>query len=300
MIIPEISEIQKAIQLLKKSDLLSIDIDEIKDILIPIFRGYVQTVPIIGPGEILYRGIKYDNLPQDLSRLREPPKEKTSINRANRAGNPVFYCSIARPVPFFELDIKPGDHLAISKWITVDKLITNKVGYTTTSFSNLQSNRQNPAYGEMKNYESEYAKSIVDNFLADEFTKIVPHEMNHLYKITVAIAEKLFSDEMFDGLLYPTMAMKANADNLAIKPSSVDKKLIFKNAEFIQIKSKQNSTYEINRLDFANSVDANGRIQWKGRHAMWFLKENNQSLTFKVENGVWIARDKQGNIVEPE
>ncbi len=299
---PELSEIQKAIESLKTVDLSSTDIDDLKKILFPIFQGYMVSAPHFDPGLVLYRGVKYDTIPDNLNKLKYPPKEKTGINRVNRSGNPVFYCSGARAVPFFELDVKPGDTIVISKWKTTEKLMLNKVGYTNAGFSNLNSNRSNPNYGDVNNViDVPTSKSLIDDFLAMEFTRIVPCGMEHLYKISVAIAEKLFLDDLFDGLLYPTIAMRGNADNLAIKSQYVDsKKLVFQNAEFIRIESKQDFNYQVNVLDFANSIKNDGTIEWKGRRGNWVLREKNDELSFEVENGMWIAKDKNGNIVEPE
>lgn len=299
---PEVPEIQKVIELVKSIDLRTKDIDSLKEILFPIFKGYIKSTPHFEPGLILYRGIKCNKIPNNLNNLKHPPKEKTKDSRVNRSGNPVFYCSTARGVPFFELDCIPGNTIAISKWKTVDKLLVNNVGYTDTCFSKLNSNRNNPKYGEIKKEtEVPTSNSLIDDFLTNEFTKVVPVDQEYLYKISIAIAEKLFSDDLFDGLLYPTIPMRGNADNLAIKPRYLDEnKLKIESVEFIRIDSKKDFTFQVTVLDFANSFKGDGSIEWKGRLPQWVLKEKDEELAFTAENGVWVARDKNGNIVEPE
>ncbi|RZN37195.1 MAG: hypothetical protein EFT35_06795, partial [Methanophagales archaeon ANME-1-THS] len=249
-------EIQKAIKTIKELDLKSAEIDTIKELLTPIFKGYIITTPKFKPGLTLYRGRCFENKPTNISEITYPPKERIrSVQRVNRAGHPVFYCSTAREALFFELDVKPKDKIVVSKWETTKELLVNNVGYTRTCFSNLKSNRESQTWGEIKKeINIPETNNLVNEFLSQEFTKIVPAEKEYLYKISIAIAEKLFSDDLFDGLLYPTIPMKANADNLALKPRYIDeKKIAIKTVEYIQIDTKEDFKYKITVLDFANS-----------------------------------------------
>jgi hypothetical protein len=111
----------------------------------------------------------------------------------------------------------------------------------------------------------------------------------------------MFMAEMFDALLYPTIAMRGNVDNLAIKPCYVDEgKLEFVNARWYRIDSRNDFQYEATETDFANSFKEDGTLEWKGRKGQWFLRKQWDQLIMKSENGVWVARDVNGNIVEPE
>lgn len=298
-----IEDIQKAIQTIKELDLKSVEIESIKELLKPIFKGFVVNTPKFKPGLTLYRGRYCKTKPTNVSDLTYPPKEYIKSNqRVNRASHPVFYCSTARAVPFFELDVKPIDRIVVSKWETTDELIVNNVGYTKTCFSNLKSNRENQRWGEFKKEINILeTNDLVNEFLSQEFTKIVPVGKEHLYKISIAIAEKLFSDDLFDGLLYPTISMKANADNLALKHRYVDeKKIAIKMVEYIQIDTKENFKYKITVLDFANSFKEDGAIEWKGRLPHWVLREKGDELKLIAKNGKWVAIDKSGTVVEPE
>lgn len=293
-------EIRKAMKLVK-SNALNADIDTLKEMLIPIFRGYVHSATKVPVGEMLYRGVKCKQIPDNIKQLTYPPKDKAHLGRANRDGNPVFYCSNSGNVTCFELDVKPGDMVAVSKWRIAEPLLLNNVGFTDGVFLGLNANRRNPNYGEIKSLvDVPLSNALVDKFLSEEFMKSITAEQRDLYKLPVAIAEKLFMDKMFDGLLYPTFAMRGNADNLAIKPTSVEKKLVIRSAEFIQINSQKDFTYNITRLNFAKNFGDDGTIQWKGRPANWKIREQGDELLFSMENGEWIARDAQGNIVEPD
>lgn len=298
-----IEEIQNAIQTIKELDLKSVEIDSIKELLKPILKGFVVNTPKFKPGLTLYRGRCCKAKPTNVCDLTYPPKEYIRSNqRVNRAGHPVFYCSTAREVLFFELDVKSKDKIVVSKWETTEELLVNNVGYTRTCFSNLKSNRESQTWGEIKkDINIPETNNLVNGFLSQEFTKIVPAGKEDLYKISIAIAEKLFSDDLFDGLLYPTIAMKANADNLAIKTQYIDeKRIVIKSIEYIQINAKEDFKYKITVLDFANSFKEDGTIEWKGRLPHCVLREKGDELKLIAKNGKWVALDKASNIIEPE
>jgi hypothetical protein len=105
---------------------------------------------------------------------------------------------------------------------------------------------------------------------------------------------------MFGGLLYPSMAMRANADNLALKPECVDNHLNIRKVEYIRVDEADSSGFRVTILDFADTFDEDGGIQWKGRLPHWVMREKGQVLHFAVENRRWVARNEKGEIVEPE
>jgi hypothetical protein len=296
--------VRDAIASLKSIDLTTVEIDSLKEMLIPLFEGYIKRACRFAPGLEVYRAVKYDGIPDNIAKLKYPPKAIARNNRASREGYSVFYSSTFMNAPFFEVDAKPGDTLVLSKWKTLEPLMVNNIGYTSTAFSKLGSSRQNPNFGALNDItQTPSWNSLVDEFLDSEFSKIVPSgkEHEHLYKLSIAIAEKMFLADMFDGLLYPTIAMRGNVDNLAIKARYVDEvKLKFVNAKWYRIDSRDGFQYKATETNFANSFKEDGTLEWKGRKGQWFLEKQRDQLTMKSENGVWVARDKFGNIVEPE
>lgn len=287
-------EIQKTIQTIKELDLKSVEIDSIKELIGPILDGSVVSTPKFKPGLILYRGRYCKNKPTNVSDLTCPPQEYIKNDqRVNRAGHSVFYCSTAREAPFFELDVKPNGKIVVSKWETTDELLVNNIGYTKTGFSNW--------WREGMKVNSPETNYLINEYLSQEFTKIVPAGKEHLYKTSIAIAELFCSCDLFDGLLYPTISMKANADNLALKSRCInEKKIAIKSVEYIRIDAKEDFTYDVTILDFANSFKEDGTIEWKGRRHQWVIRETGGELQMIIKNGQWVAMDKAGNIVEPE
>jgi len=192
-------------------------------------------------------------------------------------------------VPFFECFVKTGDKFILSQWKTVSRLLVNNIGYLNDNIMGLQPK----SLDELKE-----ANRLIRNFIDEEFTKNVNEGEEYLYKITIALAEKHFSDDIFNGLLYPSIAIEGRSDNLALKPHYVDKNLMIERVEFIKIISVKDFEYKIKVLDLATSFGKDGSIEWKGRPGKWYLKKKGDELILSVENGRWVARDKEGKIVE--
>jgi hypothetical protein len=96
------------------------------------------------------------------------------------------------------------------------------------------------------------------------------------------------------------MAVRANADNLALKPECVDNHLSLRKVEYIRVDETDTSDFKVTILDFADTFDEDGGILWKGRHPNWVMREKGQVLHLAVEGGRWVARNERGEIVEPE
>ena len=287
---------------IKNIDLKVTEIDEIKNLIKELITGLVHITPQFHPGLKLYRGIKYKEKPQNVSFLSYPPEHKiTSYQRINRIGKPMFYAAAARTVPFFELDANVGDTLVLSKWISKENILLNNIGYTSLVSAKLNSNRNTPNWN--KNSKRDDVSEVNDyilNFLSEEFTKVIKPNEDFLYKISVAIAEKFYQSEIFDGILYPFISMNANADNIALKPKAIDEnKLHLEYVEFIEVLDKRGMKYEINVLDFTNSFEIHGEINWKGRKKRWSIPSH---IPFQQlnENGEEIIRDMNGNEILPE
>ncbi|MEN6306374.1 MAG: hypothetical protein ABFD91_01355 [Anaerohalosphaeraceae bacterium] len=293
-----IDEVEREIEILRKLDLKDIDIDSLKEHTNALIVGYSLTTPIISSGKKFYRGVPWPEKPINVAQLSYPPREKVDeFHRAGRPNHSLFYCSCAREAVFYELGVNAGDKVVISQWETMDFLLVNNIGYCSDTLKKLGTNRECPSWSNEN--DPEKTNMLIRQFFSDEFTKIVPRGQGYLYKTSVAIAEQHFQSDMFDALLYPSVAMKGYADNLAIKPPVVDKKLVLKRAEYIDIKDYHDDRYSITMLDFADSFTKDGKIEWKGRLPQWVLHKDDQ-VTVAVENGKWVARNTSGEIVEPE
>ena len=190
----------------------------------------------------------------------------------------MFYCSNDPRVSVVELRPHAGSHIVLSCWETTKELTLNRVGYTNQTFTALSSDRKCPEWGPAVPPGAGPASSLINEFLAREFTLDVAEDQDYLYKISIAITETLIGQKvvrtdgtsyMFDGLLYPTVAMQANADNLALTPECADRHLRFVWAQHALIQKLVTSTaypgYEAAVLDFSTSLSPTGVLNWQGR-----------------------------------
>lgn len=287
-----IKEIEEAICELRSLDFKKATIEGILDKLHTFFIGYILSCPIFDPGLKVYRGVHRKTKPLKISEIKYPPKDKTKVNRVNRAGQPVFYCSSSFQIPFVELDFLNGDFVALSVWETKEKLLVNNIGYT----------QKTELWWNKERHPQQLTEEIklIAKFFTEEFRKKIPEGEEHLYKMTIAIAEGHFSQAGFNGLLYPSVAMNANGDNLALKPEYVEQHLKCLYVAWIEILSAIDNSFKYCILDEASSFHTDGTIQWTGKPPReWSIKPRS-GLQLRVVDGEWVAHDINGNPVGPE
>lgn len=302
-------EIRKAIEALRSLELASASIDDVKQHVRILLKGYTISVPIFDPAVRLYRARKITPLPTSSAEIGAPPPDKVLSNqRCNRAGESLFYCSSARNAPFFEIHAQVGDHLVLSEWRTTERMTVNHVGYTRSNFGRLESTRSTPSWGPpIPAAHASEGTRLVDEFFSSFFSIDVQEGQEHLYKATIAMTEALIPEPseqgafQFDGLMYPTIAMHGNCENFALKAKFVARGMAFVKAEYLRIRKVEGMQMQFDILDFANSIGGCGMLDWKGRPGHWVLKQKGDQLQMGVdEQGEGIARDMNGNPVPME
>ncbi len=295
-------QVESIIHDLDEIDLSRTSIDNLKAQIFLLLTGFTIRTPRFRAGLELFRGIVYSHKPVVLTELSYPPQKFANPNRGNRAGSPMFYGASGEAVPFFEINAECGDLLVVSRWRTTKELLVNHIGYTPETFTKLNSNRTNPDWGEnnLKMNHPEPTRLITE-WLADKFSGVIGGKLNEdKYNLTIAIAEQHMHADFIQGMVYPTVQMNGNADNIIIKPDFIDSGgLELLDVYHIEVKSKEGLQYQINRLDWANSISKDGTIEWKGRLPQWVVEKQQDELQFTVVNGKYVVRDKNGNIVEP-
>jgi len=179
-------------------------------------------------------------------------------------------------------------------------MMVNHVGYTEPTFKALGSKRPHAGWSSEPAFiPGDNANRFIAEFLSEAFARRVAVDSEYEYILTIAIAEKLFSHGLFDGLLYPSIALWANADNFALKANYVDNNLRFIKAEYAGINDVQDNLFKVTPLDTATELSADGTIVWKGRPDQWVIRPGEQ-FKFAAENGKWVVRDAFGKIVDPQ
>lgn len=278
------------------ADLKNLSIDEIKNRLQPLTIGMIVSVPIMDVGTSLYRARKVDgNFSKEFGMRYEdliyPPQDRAKLGRLNRDGESIFYCSVGKEALFYELpELKAGDEVVVTYWKTTEKLISNNVGYTQQVFEKMGAKRIAPTWsaanadGVIEIHAPEIADSVkistiendgIRGIFSEYFMRHVDDQNSEEYKLTVAIGElhlgTLNQDQQFAGILYPSVKMWANSDNLALRPWWVDQHLKFQKAVHFQIESRDASSFSVKPIDFASAFDSGGNLAWLGRMPVWTL-----------------------------
>ncbi len=291
--------IDEAIAAIKKVDYTICTIKEIEKLLEPLFAGYTTSAFKFNIGTYINRTRKCRK-PDNIREVTFPPPESSMTGRANEQGHPIFYGSIGRSVPFFELEPAIGDTVVISTWKTTEEMLLNQIGYTKEAAANLRSARDFEQSLEFRKDMLSFGdeNEIVYRFLADSFTKKIAPDQTDLYKITIPIAGKLMSGDIFNGIFYPTVKMFGNADNVALKTDFVKRSLKLVSVEFASITGRTSENFNIEILDTSTEWSPDGIIKWSGRMLGWnYTGPSNIKMT--ADGGEWLNKDEADRRIDP-
>lgn len=296
--------IRNGISQIEKLSLDSIDEQSISMIISEMIKGYKSQVPAYKEPLTVYRARICDK-PQLISELSYPPNELVKeYGRGNVIGQSIFYCATHSSVPFYELKCEVGDKLALSTWRSKPGLVLNHIGFTEEVKEKLKSNRKLDEIYDFVNETNNFndLNEMVHAYLGYLFSRPIPEGEEVLYyKVTSVLANIMMQADIINGLIYPTVQMRGNADNILLKPEYVDKHMEFVNVEYIHINEAKDNSFSIDRVDSATAKTLqNNKITWSGRPLQWELNKSGMAATFEYEkDGTWVAKGENGNIIEP-
>ncbi|MBY4715846.1 hypothetical protein [Burkholderia cepacia] len=234
----------------------------------------------------LYRGVVFREKPSKVGFLGYPPASiVTNFQRCNPPSNPMFYCSVDPSAIYYELGVQPGDKVFLSKWSVSQEFFINRIAP--------------PDEDDM----SDLVRDIVLTFFETKFSQPIHETYSSQYKITSAISEKLSSGELIGdhrvigAVSYPSVVHPSRSENLAIRTAVVDKCLQLDYVEEILVTNVQGNTISVDRTDFSSNFDGDNII-WTGKPIHWTMGPGTK-LVVTAEPDGWIARDENGNVVNP-
>jgi|GEM_PF-4436660 len=245
-------------------------------------RRLLATHPVrcieLPPGVLLYRGIPSVERPIYTADVSYPPPQRVQHDqRANRAGQPMFYASATWHPPFFEAGIQTNDRIIISRWVSHQPLRLVSFHEPDQCPDDPHSDR-NQVLRDALNRLPEPDR-LVARFLTHALTRPVSDTNPHHYRLSIAVAEVCDLGGSFDGLLYPSAAMPSPAHNLALHPSCLDTgKLTLQYVEHLHVNRVGTETLDVCSLDFANTFDEDRRLRWRGQPGNWILREGGKSV----------------------
>ena len=110
------------------------------------------------------------------------------------------------------------------------------------------------------------SNTLLHNYLASKFTPIVNKNEEWRYKLSIAIFNIFLTGDVIHGIMYPTIAMLGNADNVGLKPEYYLVNTEFISIEYAVITKKEGMRYSWDIIDSATELDQSGNFIWSGRH----------------------------------
>jgi len=291
---------------------------QLETMTIEALKGYVRrriggyTVAIKDMRTLtLYRARICKERPEKTDDVSYPPADKVmKLGRANRVGQPMFYCCVGAFPVFFEVHAKAGDLIALSEWAVIEPLWMHNLGYHPEALSRIGAPipaARSPLISPIPNESNR--NSRLRRRMSVAFTKDVPDGQEFLYKETIAINELLFDGASaipnhglnsprsgrVAGTAYPTVQMRGMADNVAMWPEFVDTSLKIRSVRYILIESVQEAPLSYTFITIAHAKEFGGKaILWNET----LPPEGERRSHVAFENGQWIFRDGAGHIYD--
>jgi hypothetical protein len=182
-------------ELFSDTELRNKSIDALKRHLRSKLAGYHVAFKDIKIGNLLYRGVLWPDRPSKVDQLSYPPADKAKLNRANRAGHPILYCSVGAPAVFYELRAKQGDRIALSQWEIAEPLWMHNLGYHEAALAKLGAPDVATRAGTYDLIPNETRKNAkLRRLLSLAFTEEIRIGWEYRYKQSIAINELLFEE----------------------------------------------------------------------------------------------------------
>jgi hypothetical protein len=286
--IPDIDLLKKSVEELNQLNLNDISVEDLKQKINLCF-------PILNFGEVIWdsryhvfrvrRNFNNDFEPYtNVCSIGLPPADKTPFGRANNEYEPIFYGSHQEDLALFECcqNVTEEDRFTPQNFtMGIWKIKSNQTLRFLPIIENeeVQSIRLDlrnaNELSEKKQIERltsekliEYSK-ITRKFFADQFAKSQIQNLSD-YKISACFTNLIkdfnkISKVKFDGILYPSIAYKYRADNVAIFPSSLSKLEPVKCYSLISYNFNFNTGKLVKGITAEGEVLANEQIKWTNK-----------------------------------
>jgi len=205
------------------------------------------------------------------------PRDPTLVKRFGRANypnRPVFYCSDSPNTALIEQKInEPGDSYTI---LTCERMnraehpVVLEIGVNdvTGRFNpRLGGDRPHPrvAVAEFLNDDYEFRKyTLFQDFLINQFTKLVGPEDDHLYKITAVITEQILSKTGVDGICFPSVQSDFKGVNVAFTTQASDR--LYRPIQCKVVRVTEiigHPAYRIAPILESEPIRRDGKIEWR-------------------------------------
>jgi hypothetical protein len=265
---------------IKRADFKTARIDDLKLRLKRVIEAYAMFPVEIEKGEAVFRAVKHEGDEKgqylgDLKRLYPHRDFLKSLGRANRERQPIFYVSVDAGVALNEVKAAVGDVCTILECRARENSSPLLMPIGIHEMARKHNARIGGEFAdpiirikELLENDAECIRKhkIIDDFIAEEFLKVVDEGQEDLYKPTIAIAELLFGfgtdEQPIDGIAYPSIACDQINANLALLPEAFHR--IYEPAACRVIKIDEALPDQGFRYSekTARSISDSGTIEW--------------------------------------
>ncbi len=241
-----LEELKRELDALGRGSFAALSDDELREKVKQIHEGLSIQAPIVPAEKLIFRAVKVSQRPVSKMRIGYPPSDAVkTLGRCNRAGEVMFYGAFNQFVSCIqELSWQPSDLFALSAWLTTAPMLFNHLGFSAETLTRFNASRELPYFSNPVNGSDR--SWLIRQWQSKVFTQLVPVGQEHLYRLPIALKEAALWPigqpnheglEMFSGIIYPSVATSALADNVAILPSEVDKKMSLLEVNFLVVDS---------------------------------------------------------------
>jgi len=213
----------------------------------------------------------------NVEELWYPPKGRiTNYGRANSIGEQVFYCSTTEACTVAEVRPDIGDVVTIleCELMTENPPIVQAWGLTAFAIEEKSDGKMAAKLLNFLDGSDNLQKfKLINEYVDQEFTKIVPQGAEYKYKISIVLFELLMQKKFYDlddgigksdGLAYQSIAWQSGV-NLAIRPESIDRLYRPRSCRMLVIANKATDPlrFEWRLVNEARRFLDSGSIEWK-------------------------------------
>jgi len=266
-------QVETIISEVEAIDLKSTSVPELMAVLRQ-FGGYGYSLTTLnasrGRSNLIYRVVKHRQRPYYLPALSYPPVEYARLNRASTEGEQMFYGAFDDRTAMFETNLAVGDRFVLSRWAIPEDIQVISLGFSDEVFRLLNSREKNfiNVLADFV-YTNQEANVMMHDFFAKSFCQIVPDDRPELYNLSIAIARHFSHNPRGQAIIYPSVACKANAQNIVVSKELVDEGIISCHrvmfAQIVDIRDHgPEKEYYYRIMDSADEFSPSGSIKWSG------------------------------------
>lgn len=291
--------IKHRIRMLERKNLKTERIDRLKTKLTDLLRAYIVSPLEIRKGESIFRARKHreeekqekgaDVCLPSVNAIYPQTKYIRRLGRANRVRQCIYYFAADEGIALREVKPVVGDVVSILECKPINDGTPSLIPIRVHQMAREHGARIGGGFPEpevrikheFQNDASAIAKhKLIEDFVVTEFLRVVDEGEEHLYKLTIALAELLFSFEPdlsdfgielgpVDGLAYPSLASKQMNANLALTPHAfhrIYRPVACKRVTIAELRSKTIKGFPVDGFAVdervAKAVHDDGTIEW--------------------------------------